>query len=65
MTPIDPDFKTRITSLIEQRAWHALRRQISDLHSADIAELAVLFAAFPSNALTGQSVIVSHGWHMQ
>jgi 3-hydroxybutyrate dehydrogenase len=32
---------------------------------ADVAELAVLFAAFPSNALTGQSVVVSHGWHMQ
>jgi hypothetical protein len=23
------------------------------------------FAAFPSNALTGQSVVVSHGWYMQ
>jgi hypothetical protein len=22
-------------------------------------------AAFPSNALTGQSMVVSHGWHMQ
>jgi 3-hydroxybutyrate dehydrogenase len=33
--------------------------------SADVAELAVLFAAFPSNALTGQSIVVSHGWHMQ
>ena len=32
---------------------------------ADVAEVAVFFAAFPSNALTGQSVIVSHGWHMQ
>jgi 3-hydroxybutyrate dehydrogenase len=31
----------------------------------DVAELALFFAAFPSNALTGQSVIVSHGWHMQ
>lgn len=39
MTPIDPDFKTRIASLIELREWHGLRRQISDLHSADIAEL--------------------------
>ncbi|MGH6959520.1 MAG: 3-hydroxybutyrate dehydrogenase, partial [Dongiaceae bacterium] len=29
--------------------------------TADVAELAVLFAAFPSNALTGQSVVVSHG----
>jgi 3-hydroxybutyrate dehydrogenase len=32
---------------------------------ADVAELALVFAAFPSNALTGQSVIVSHGWHME
>ena len=32
---------------------------------ADVAELAVFFASFNSNALTGQSVIVSHGWHMQ
>ena len=31
----------------------------------DVAELALFFASFPTNALTGQSVIVSHGWHMQ
>lgn len=31
----------------------------------DVAELAVHLAAFPSAALTGQSVVVSHGWHMQ
>src|SRR6195952_4451676 len=31
----------------------------------DVAELALLFAGFPSNALTGQSVVVSHGWYMQ
>ena len=31
----------------------------------DVAELAVFFASFPSNALTGQSLVVSHGWHMQ
>ena len=31
----------------------------------DIAETAIFFAAFPSNALTGQSIIVSHGWHME
>jgi 3-hydroxybutyrate dehydrogenase len=30
----------------------------------DVAELAHFFAAFPTNALTGQSLIVSHGWHM-
>ncbi|WP_072380186.1 3-hydroxybutyrate dehydrogenase [Novosphingobium sp. NDB2Meth1] len=30
----------------------------------DIAELALFFAAFPSNALTGQSLVASHGWSM-
>ncbi|MBF1802510.1 3-hydroxybutyrate dehydrogenase [Alloalcanivorax profundimaris] len=30
----------------------------------DISQLAVDLAAFRSAALTGQSVIVSHGWHM-
>ncbi len=32
---------------------------------ADVAEVAVLFAGFPTNALTGQSLVVSHGWHME
>jgi len=31
----------------------------------DVAQVALLFAAFPSNALTGQSLVVSHGWFMQ
>jgi len=31
----------------------------------DISELAVHLAAFPSAAMTGQSIVVSHGWHMQ
>jgi 3-hydroxybutyrate dehydrogenase len=31
----------------------------------DVAETAVFFASFPSNALTGQSLVVSHGWFMQ
>jgi len=31
----------------------------------DVAALALLFAGFESNALTGQSVVVSHGWFMQ
>ncbi|QRF62766.1 3-hydroxybutyrate dehydrogenase [Variovorax paradoxus] len=30
----------------------------------DVAEVALLFASFPSNALTGQSLVVSHGWSM-
>jgi 3-hydroxybutyrate dehydrogenase len=31
----------------------------------DVAETAVFLSAFPSNALTGQSIVVSHGWFMQ
>jgi 3-hydroxybutyrate dehydrogenase len=30
----------------------------------DVAELALLFAGFETNALTGQSIVVSHGWYM-
>ena len=32
---------------------------------ADVAAATVFFAAFPTNALTGQSLIVSHGWFME
>jgi 3-hydroxybutyrate dehydrogenase len=31
----------------------------------DVAETALFFAGFGSNALTGQSLVVSHGWFMQ
>ena len=31
----------------------------------DVARVALMFAAFPTNALTGQSMVVSHGWFMQ
>ena len=31
----------------------------------DVAQVALLFATFPTNALTGQSMVVSHGWFMQ
>ena len=31
----------------------------------DVAAVALLFAGFESNALTGQSLFVSHGWFMQ
>jgi len=31
----------------------------------DVAAAALLFASFGSNALTGQSLVVSHGWFMQ
>jgi 3-hydroxybutyrate dehydrogenase len=32
---------------------------------ADVADVALFFASFESNALTGQSIIVSHGWSME
>ncbi len=31
----------------------------------DVAQAVLFFAAFPTNALTGQSLIVSHGWFME
>jgi 3-hydroxybutyrate dehydrogenase len=31
----------------------------------DVAEVTLMFASFESNALTGQSLVVSHGWFMQ
>ncbi len=31
----------------------------------DVAEVALFFASFPGRALTGQSLVVSHGWFMQ
>ncbi|QEA14445.1 3-hydroxybutyrate dehydrogenase [Comamonas flocculans] len=31
----------------------------------DVAQAALTFASWPSNALTGQSLVVSHGWFMQ
>jgi 3-hydroxybutyrate dehydrogenase len=31
----------------------------------DVAQTALFLAAFSSNALTGQSIVVSHGWSMQ
>ena len=30
----------------------------------DVAAVALFLAAFETNALTGQSIVVSHGWHM-
>jgi len=30
----------------------------------DVAQVALFLASFPTNALTGQSITVSHGWHM-
>jgi len=31
----------------------------------DVAQVALMFASFPTKALTGQSMVVSHGWSMQ
>ena len=31
----------------------------------DVADVALMLAAFETNALTGQSLVVSHGWYMQ
>jgi 3-hydroxybutyrate dehydrogenase len=31
----------------------------------DVATTALFLASFPTNALTGQSIVVSHGWFMQ
>jgi 3-hydroxybutyrate dehydrogenase len=31
----------------------------------DIADTALFLAGFESNALTGQSLVVTHGWHIQ
>jgi 3-hydroxybutyrate dehydrogenase len=31
----------------------------------DVAQVALFFASFPTLALTGQSLVVSHGWFMQ
>jgi 3-hydroxybutyrate dehydrogenase len=31
----------------------------------DIAQVALFFAGFPTNALTGQSLVASHGWFME
>ncbi len=31
---------------------------------SDVAEVALMLAAFKTNAMTGEFIIVSHGWHM-
>jgi 3-hydroxybutyrate dehydrogenase len=33
--------------------------------TGEVAEAVLYFAAAPSTALTGQSLVVSHGWFMQ
>lgn len=32
--------------------------------ATDIAEVALFLATFPTNVLTGQSIVASHGWYM-
>ena len=32
--------------------------------AADVAETTLFLANFPTSALTGQSIVVSHGWQM-
>jgi 3-hydroxybutyrate dehydrogenase len=32
--------------------------------AGDVAEVALFLAAFPISARTGQSIVLSHGWHM-
>jgi magnesium transporter len=51
MTAANAELRTRITSLIASRGWHALRREIADLHSADIAELLSQFEGDDFNIL--------------
>jgi NAD(P)-dependent dehydrogenase (short-subunit alcohol dehydrogenase family) len=35
-----------------------------DAAAAALGGIATFLAAFPSNAMTGQALVVSHGWHM-
>jgi 3-hydroxybutyrate dehydrogenase len=51
-------------SLLVQ-AWRAANVICEFTTVEDVAEAALFFAAFESNALTGQSLVVSHGWFMQ
>ena len=33
--------------------------------AGDLAQVALMFAALPTNALTGQTLVLSHDWFMQ
>ena len=59
-----PNQKMRTRKHLLQAAAHLLREGRNPTLE-DVAEVALMFAAFPSNALTGQSMVVSHGWFMQ
>jgi hypothetical protein len=45
-----------------QRLGETVDKEFTTLE--DVAEVALFFAAFKTNALTGQSICVSHGWPM-
>ena len=51
MPSLNQDSKSRIASCVARREWHALRREIADLHSADIAELLGQFEGDEFNIL--------------
>jgi NAD(P)-dependent dehydrogenase (short-subunit alcohol dehydrogenase family) len=51
-------------SAIVAGAASGLGKAIALRFAREGAKVALLFAAFPSNALTGQSLVVSHGWFM-
>ena len=34
-------------------------------HVRNVAEVSLMLWSYPSSALTGQSMVVSHGWFMQ
>jgi 3-hydroxybutyrate dehydrogenase len=40
-------------------------KEIAHTFAREGGKVALLFAGFGSNALTGQSLVVSHGWFMQ
>lgn len=37
----------------------------NNMQLSDKVAIALWLAAVPSTALSGQSIVVSHGWHMQ
>jgi len=51
LAAIEPDSRPRISAAIGRRAWHELRREIAELHSADIAELLSQFEGDEFNIL--------------
>ena len=51
MPSLNHDSKSRIASRVARREWHALRREIADLHSADIAEMLGQFEGDEFNIL--------------